>query len=209
MSLSESFESLKKVDLNNLDLNNPGSWPGPVRVIACILLLLLVLVGGYYYHVKELRERLESTIAQEQSLKDQYANKAALAANLDAYKEQMAEMEIQFSELLAKLPADTEVPSLLDDITKIGLGTGLEFQEIKLMPEKTTEFYVELPINISVLGTYHDLASFVSGTSSLQRIVTLHDFEITPEAKNETGSSRLKMNILAKTYRYNDKGAVK
>lgn len=208
MSLSESLESLRKIDLNSLDANNPGAWPAPVRVIACIILAILVLIGGYYYHLQDLQDQLQMTVSQEETLKEQFASKAAMAANLDAYKAQMAEMEIQFGELLAKLPADTEVPSLLDDITKIGLGTGLEFEEIKLLPEKATEFYVELPINISVVGAYHDLASFVSGTSSLQRIVTLHDFEISPVAQNDSGS-RLKMNILAKTYRYNDKGAVK
>lgn len=208
MSMADSLSSLRGFNLNDLDVNNLGAWPAPIRVITCILLAVLVLVGGYYYHLSDLQEQLNSTVAQEQSLKDQYASKAALAANLEAYKEQMAEMELQFGELLAKLPADTEVPSLLDDITKIGLGTGLEFEEIKLMPEKTTEFYIELPITISVVGTYHDFAAFVSGTAGLQRIVTLHDFEISPFAQKDMGN-KLKMTVLAKTYRYNDKGAAK
>lgn len=208
MSISSSLDGLKKIDINDLDFNNLGSWPAPARVIACLILSVLVLGAGYYFYLQDLQAELTRTEQQELSLKQQFENKAAMAANLEAYKEQMKEMELQFGELLAKLPADTEVPSLLDDITKIGLGTGLEFEEIKLLPEVTTQFYIELPIQISVIGTYHDFASFVSGTAGLQRIVTLHDFEIMPYTQKDMGS-KLKMNILAKTYRYNDQGVAK
>ncbi len=124
-----------------------------------------------------------------------------------AVKAQMKEMEESFGALLRQLPSDTEVPGLLEDITRTGLGSGLEFEEIKLLPEVAQQFYIELPIQISVVGGYHDLATFVSGVSSLPRIVTLHDFEIKPVAPGST--SKLRMSILAKTYRYNDKGLKK
>ena len=139
------------------------------------------------------------------TLKEQFSRKAIQAANLDAYKEQMQEMEISFGALLRQLPSDTEVPGLLEDITRTGLGSGLEFEEIKLLPEVAQQFYIELPIQIKVTGSYHDLATFVSGVASLPRIVTLHDFQLAP-ARVEN-SSRLNMQIMAKTYRYNDKGA--
>ena len=145
--------------------------------------------------------------AQEETLKQQFSTKAFQAANLEAYKAQMAEMETSFGALLRQLPSDTEVPGLLEDITRTGLGSGLEFEEIKLQPEVAQQFYIELPINIKVVGGYHDLATFVSGVASLPRIVTLHDFEIKTE-KNEA-TSKLRMNIVAKTYRYNDKGLQK
>ena len=113
-------------------------------------------------------------------------------------------MEISFGALLRQLPSDTEVPGLLEDITRTGLGSGLEFEEIKLLPEVAQQFYIELPIQISVVGAYHDLGTFVSGVASLPRIVTLHDFDI--KAAGIEGTSKLRMNIVAKTYRYNDKG---
>ena len=115
-------------------------------------------------------------------------------------------MEVSFGALLKQLPSDTEVPGLLEDITRTGLGSGLEFEEIKLLPEAAQQFYIELPIQITVVGAYHDLATFVSGVASLPRIVTLHDFDLVPA--NDSGSSKLRMSILAKTYRYNDKGGV-
>ena len=117
----------------------------------------------------------------------------------------MKEMETSFGMLLRQLPSDTEVPGLLEDITRTGLGSGLEFEEIKLLPEVTQPFYIELPIQITVTGTYHDLATFVSGVAGLPRIVTLHDFDLAP-AKPD-GGPKLRMSILAKTYRYNDQGA--
>ncbi|MCR3841772.1 type 4a pilus biogenesis protein PilO, partial [Pseudomonas aeruginosa] len=161
----------------------------------------------YNFHLRDLQTQLEQQAAQEESLKQQFATKAFQAANLEAYKAQMKEMEESFGALLRQLPSDTEVPGLLEDITRTGLGSGLEFEEIKLLPEVTQQFYIELPIQISVVGGYHDLATFVSGVSSLPRIVTLHDFEIKPASPDNT--SKLRMSILAKTYRYNDKGLKK
>ena len=207
MSLASSLESLRNTDLSDLDMNNLGSWPAAVKVIAGILLLVLVLGGGYYLHLSDLQSSLEQQAREEESLKQQFSSKAFQAANLDAYKAQMLEMEASFGALLRQLPSDTEVPGLLEDITRTGLGSGLEFEEIKLQPEVTQQFYIELPIQIKVVGSYHDLATFVSGVSSLPRIVTLHDFEIKPQSKDS--SSKLHMSILAKTYRYNDKGLQK
>ncbi|WP_407294738.1 type 4a pilus biogenesis protein PilO [Stutzerimonas zhaodongensis] len=207
MSLASSLESLRNTDLSDLDMNNLGSWPAAVKVIAGILLLVLVLGGGYYFHLSDLQSSLEQQAREEESLKQQFSSKAFQAANLDAYKAQMLEMEASFGALLRQLPSDTEVPGLLEDITRTGLGSGLEFEEIKLQPEVTQQFYIELPIQIKVVGSYHDLATFVSGVSSLPRIVTLHDFEIKPQSKDS--SSKLHMSILAKTYRYNDKGLQK
>ena len=207
MSLASSLESLRSVDLSDLDMNNLGSWPAAVKVIAALLLMALMLCGGYYFYLSDMQDSLDQQKAQEETLKQQFSSKAFQAANLEAYKEQMVEMEASFGALLRQLPSDTEVPGLLEDITRTGLGSGLEFEEIKLQPEVTQQFYIELPIQIKVVGGYHDLATFVSGVSSLPRIVTLHDFEIKPESPGS--SSKLRMSILAKTYRYNDKGLQK
>lgn len=197
MSLASSLESLRKIDINDLDLNNIGSWPAAVKVIVCVLLTAAVLALGYNFHLSDMQAQLEQQAAEEETLKQQFSTKAFQAANLEAYKAQMKEMEESFGALLRQLPSDTEVPGLLEDITRTGLGSGLEFEEIKLLPEVAQQFYIELPIQISVVGGYHDLATFVSGVSSLPRIVTLHDFEIKPVAPGST--SKLRMSILAKT----------
>ena len=207
MSLAESLEGLRKVDLADIDLNNLGSWPSAIKVIACFLLLIVVLALGYNFHLKDLEADLDQRHAEEETLKQQFSTKAFQAANLEAYKDQMKEMETSFGALLRQLPSDTEVPGLLEDITRNDMDSGLEFEQIKLLPEVTQQFYIELPIQISVLGRYEDLATFASGVASLPRIVTLHDFEMIPVEGDS--ASRLRMSVLAKTYRYNDKGLQK
>ncbi|PVZ09678.1 MULTISPECIES: type 4a pilus biogenesis protein PilO [unclassified Pseudomonas] len=197
------FASLREVQLSELDASNIGSWPGVIKGLCAVLLALLLLGLGYYFHLQDLEADLDSRAAQEEQLKQQYESKSFQAANLEAYTAQLQEMETTFGTMLRQLPSDTEVPGLLEDITRAGLGAGLDFEEIKLLPEVTQQFYVELPIQMTVTGSYHDLATFVSGISSLSRIVTLHDFDIQPADKDST--SPLRMTILAKTYRYNEK----
>lgn len=204
--LQKSVNELKTFNWN--DLNDPstiGVWPGPVRLLLAILLFIAVLGLGYWFHIKELQGDLDKVAGEESGLKADLESKAVLAANLEAYRQQMMDMEESFGDLLRQLPGQTEVPGLLEDITFTGLGSGLEFATIALDKEVTREFYIELPINIAVTGTYHDFGAFVSGVSSLSRIVTLHDFAIT------AGDNRnaLQMKITARTYRYKSADAKK
>ena len=205
MSVVDSFKSLGKVDFAELDFNNIGSWPAAVRVLACLIVLIAVLALGYFLHLTDLQEVLDRHQKEEVALKEEFTSKVRQAANLEEYKEQMKLMEASVEALLRQLPSDTEVPGLLEDITSAGLNSGLEFEEIKLLPEITQPFYIELPIQVKVFGSYHDVATFVSAVASMPRIVTLHDFSIKPVVAGN--SSRLAMNVLVKTYRYNDKGA--
>tara|TARA_R110001592_G_scaffold37188_8_gene124258 strand:- start:11504 stop:12127 length:624 start_codon:yes stop_codon:yes gene_type:complete len=204
MSLSTSVESFKKIDVNNIDFNNVGAWPGALKFIVGLLLLIALLFAGYHFHLKDLQVVLERSEAQEVTLRKDFVAKSFRAANLEAYKDQLVEIEERFGTLLKQLPSDTEVPGLLEDITQMGLNSGLEFESITLQPETAKQFYIELPISIVVQGNYHDLGTFVSSIASLPRIVTLHDFTIAPVT--EGNPDLLKMSILARTYRYNDTG---
>jgi len=201
MAFEDTLNSLREFDINDLDFENVGSWPAAIRVLIWIILFSVVLIGGYYYHIKELQATLAKSEAQEQRLKKDFEKKAFQAANLDAYRQQMVEMEKSFGALVSQLPSDTEVPGLLEDITNKGLLNGLDISVIDLKNEKAREFYVELPMAISASGSYHDLGAFISGMAGLPRIVTLHDFNISAPGGN---SNKLRMNITAKTYRYRD-----
>lgn len=200
MNLSELTEGLRDFDVNDLDFNNAGSWPLLVKLIVWVIVLGLVIFLGYYFRLNDMNASLTNVQVQEETLRKDYQAKSFKAANLEAYREQMVEMDKSFGALVKQLPKDTEVPGLLEDITHTGLGSGLEITSIELQPEQAAEFYVELPIEIQVKGGYHDFGSFVSGVASLPRIVTLHDFDINPSE-----SGMLNMTIMAKTYRYNDK----
>lgn len=201
MALEDTLRSLKEFDVNDIDFDNIGSWPSGVKAVLCALLLIAVLVAGYYFHIKDLQLQFDRVQAEESRLRQDFEKKAFEAANLEAYKEQMAEMEESFGALVSQLPSDTEVPGLLEDITNKGLMNGLEINSINLQAEQAREFYVELPIAITATGSYHDLGAFISGMAGLPRIVTLHDFSITARSGN---SNALNLSITAKTYRYKD-----
>ena len=205
MAMEDVLKSLLDFDINDLDLDNVGSWPAAVKVIVYIIALVAVLVLGYMYHVKNLQEELERQQAREVELRGEFEKKAFQAANLEAYRKQMREMEESFGALVSQLTRDTEVPGLLEDITNKGMANGLEFDSIELQAEVTREFYVELPIKIVARGSYHDLGAFVSGMAGLPRIVTLHDFVIKQQGQD---GGILSLNITAKTYRYKDDGGV-
>ncbi|MEQ8692561.1 MAG: type 4a pilus biogenesis protein PilO [Pseudomonadales bacterium] len=198
MALQDSLDQLKAVDFGDLDINNIGSWPGVVKVILGVFLFALVLTGGYFLHITDKQDKLARVVAQEATLRDQYKDKSAQAASLDAYRQQKKEMEAAFGALLRQLPSDTEVPGLLEDITRTAVDNELTIESIDLQPERKTEFYVELPIAIVVEGGFHKIGTFVSGVANLSRIVTLHDFTIEPQKDGQL----LRMEILAKTYRY-------
>lgn len=198
MALADSLKALREVDFADLTFDNIGSWPIAIKVIVWIVVFGAVGFLGYNYHLKELQAQLDQVRESEVELRRQYEAKAFQVANLDALRAQLAEMEEQFGALLGQLPKDTEVPGLLEDITEKGVDAGLKFTSIALLGERAAEFYVELPIDIRVSGSYHDLGAFASGVAGLPRIVTLHDFTISPGAN----SSQLSMQITAKTYRY-------
>ena len=201
MAIEDTLKSLRDFDFADLDFENLGSWPAPVKVLAAIVLLMALLTMGYYYQVDSLQEKLNKERGNEAELRRDFERLSFEAANLDAYKRQMLEMEESFGALVSQLPSDTEVPGLLEDITNKGEQNGLAISKIDLLPEVPREFYIELPISIVAVGSYHDLGAFISGMAGLPRIVTLHDFNIESSGAN---TSQLQMNIVAKTYRYRD-----
>lgn len=201
MSWIDRLKELNEIDLNDLDLENVGSWPAAARAIVAGALFVLLVVTGYYYHIANLADRLTSLENKELELRREFERKSFEAQNLDAYKVQLQEMRESFGALVSQLPSDTEVPGLLEDISAKGQLNGLSIESIDLLDEVLQEFYVELPIAIEASGSYHDLGAFISGMAGLPRIVTLHDFDI---AMSNDDSANLSMEISAKTYRYRD-----
>jgi type IV pilus assembly protein PilO len=200
--LNELFEQLR-----NLDPNDPGRWPLGVRVGTVVLLFVIAAAAGYWYFVwKAKRPELLEARAKETELWSTLEAKARKAANLQAYKDQLAEMEKSFGAMLRQLPNKTEVPNLLVDISQTGLAAGLEEKLFQPQGENRKDFYAELPIAIRLTGTYHEMGNFASGIAALPRIVTLHDIEIVPAGRDARGGTPgdLTLNVTAKTYRYLD-----
>lgn len=189
------------MDINDLDFENVGSWPALYRGIF-IGLVCALLAGAFYYYVTIPQlEDLKTAEAKEQQLKKDFKVKAALSANLEAYREQMVEINVIFDGLINKLPSTQEIASLLDDVSFIGEDNGLQFKSINWGAQKNSdELSVEVPISIKVVGTYEQLGAFAADIAALPRIVILDDVRLSKGAKDE-----LTLNVIAKTYRYKGK----
>lgn len=197
-------------DFNNLDFQNIGGWPPAAKGVAIGVVCLVLLGAGYWFDTKGQWEALEQSKAKEQELKQSFEIKQAKAVNLDAYKQQLDEMNVSFGLMLRQLPSKAEVADLLVDISQTGLASGLEFELFSPKDETPKDFYAELPINIRVTGNYHQFGAFVSGVAALPRIVTLHDIAIHPPqgTQNQDKSDKLVMELVSKTYRYLEEGSV-
>ena len=203
MALRDAIEEVRKFPLDQLELNNIGSWPVAIKAGLVVLVVVLIAMLGYFFWITDKRVAFGRETAKEKELKVQYEQKASEAKNLDALRKQRDEAQASFGALLRQLPVDTEVPGLLEDITNAALESNLKIESVDLQEERPAEFYIELPISIKVEGSYHDLGAFVSSVANLSRIVTLHDFSIVPKS----GADHLAMTILARTYRYLDEEA--
>ena len=188
---------LSEIDLNNIDFENMGGWPQPLKIIFALVCAIMVAVGGYFFLIDSKITKLNTAQQREQELRQVYQVKYAAAVNLELYRQQMKDMEQLFVSLLKRLPSSHETPGLLDDITYVGTTSGLTFIKMNWLPEVAKEFYTELPITMEVVGSYHQFGDFVSKIAELPRIVTLHDFKV-----QLLEDGRLNLNIVAKTYRY-------
>jgi type IV pilus assembly protein PilO len=191
------------MDLDDIDFSNIGGWPPAGKAILIGILCAAVAGLWFYFLTSDQIAKRDSLIGKEMTLKKEFSEKQGKAAALDAYKEQMKEMEESFGTMLRQLPSKTEVADLLVDITQTGLASGLNFELFQPNKELPKEFYAELPISIEVTGEYHDFGEFVSGIAALPRIVTLHDIVIS-ENNNREARGSLAMTATAKTYRYLD-----
>ncbi len=194
-------------ELKTLDWQDPGRWPLAVRAAAVALcFVLLIAVGTYVFVYDDQVPELQKREDTEQQLRQEFKTKHSKAANLEVYKQQLKNIERSFGALLRQLPGKTEVPNLLVDISQTGLSAGLEEKLFQPQAEQKKDFYAELPIKITLTGSYHQFGEFVSGIAALPRIVTLHDIEI--KSANKDAYDQLTLDITAKTYRYLDEEEV-
>ena len=188
-------------ELQGLDVNDIGRWPLVFRAgVIALVFIAVVFAGIWFTIVKDKAPLLERAEAEEQELRATFENKQRKAANYDAYKVQLAQIEQSFGTMLRQLPGETEIPSLIVDISQTGLAAGLQEKLFLPQAEIPKDFYAEKPIKIRLSGGYHEMANFVSGIAALPRIVTLHDINIAPEQQGSFDS--LSLEVTAKTYRY-------
>jgi type IV pilus assembly protein PilO len=188
-------------EIQSLDINDVGRWPLAFRAaVIAIVFVVVVGFGVYWFIIEDKAPQLQRERATEETLRVTFENKQKKAANYDAYKSQLAQMEQSFGTMLRQLPGETEIPSLIVDVSQTGLAAGLQEKLFQPQAEIRKDFYAEKPIKITLSGGYHEIAKFVSGVAALPRIVTLHDINITPDATDSY--DKLTLAVTAKTYRY-------
>ncbi|MXY55388.1 MAG: type 4a pilus biogenesis protein PilO [Gammaproteobacteria bacterium] len=194
------MNAARSVDLTDLDIAEIGAWPTPVKGLCVVILAAVVLALGYLVAIADKRSEFALAEQREVDLRHQFKDRARTAAGLSAHRIGLAEATAALGETLGRLPVDTEVPGLVEDINRAADDHDLAIARIELRPERQAEFYRELPITIDVAGDYHDLGAFAGDIAGLSRLVTLHDFDLAPR----TGPRDLGLTIEARTYRYNE-----
>lgn len=197
------FDINKLKEINELDFEQVAIWPKEIKLVMALICGIIVAGACYYFMVASKLPELEQIRAKETELKQNFEAKYRIAVNLEAYEEQLAQIEQDFSSMLKSLPTSNETPGLLDDITFVGTDAGLSFKLLNWQQEIPKEFYTELPIQLEVLGTYHEFGQFASNVANLPRIVTLHNFDMTIQ------DDQLRLQMRAKTYRAENNGESK
>ncbi len=192
-------------DLNDLDFNNLGAWPLPAKIGAVVVIIIAVGLAGWYFHISNLLDELESKQRQETSLRSEFEQKQRGVANIDEYRERLAELQALLDELIQQLPTRTEMPDLLEEVSNLGRLNGLVFQLFRPESERRQEFFAAVPISIRATGTYHQFGQFISSIASMERIVTLENAELSPVGgggRFDSTPRTLSISATLQTYRY-------
>lgn len=210
MNLQEAFAQLQ-----TLDTQNPGAWPPWVRAAAVVATAIVLVIAGTWFLLKPIYEQVEAARNQELTLRADFEAKQKKVAALDAYREQLAEMERSFGAMLKQLPSKAEVANLLNDISQTRVAASLEEELFQPQSEAPKDFYAAIPNKLILLGSYHEMGGFASAIAALPRIVTIENVEIRPASAGPSGKktsskavvgsqTRLRMTANAQTYRYLD-----
>ena len=184
-------------DFKHTNWKDPGTWSAAPKLLVVLAILVAIPAVGYFFDTQTQLEELERGQQQEGKLKDEYKGKKQQAINLDLHKQQLREINESFGALLKQLPDKSQMDALLIDINQAGLGRGLQFEMFKPGGEAVKESFAELPIEIRVTGTYHDMGAFASDVGHLSRIVTLNDIQL-----DASKDGVLSMGATARTFRY-------
>ncbi len=195
-----SFADFRR-SFQSLDSENYGSWPLAVKITVLLFIVAFIAALAWALPISNKIDEIAASESEQQILLDDYRKKESRARHLQAYKIQVAQMEIEFKTLLDQLPKETRVSELVEGINMTGVGSNIRFQDISVEPEIENEFFIEQPIRIAALGEYHQFGSFLSGLAALPRIITMHDFEVSNPQPTLEAIPELNLVLQTKTYR--------
>ncbi|MDS4030212.1 MAG: type 4a pilus biogenesis protein PilO [Candidatus Contendobacter sp.] len=208
--------NLSEINLSDFNLREAGDWPLAGKAVLVVLVLAAVLGAGYYFLTNDQLQELEKVTREEQTLRNEFVEKWRVTANLEAFRQQIKQMEADLDVLLRQLPTSTEMPDLLEDVSNTGKKNGLEFELFKPEADRPKDFYAAKPITIKAKGNYHQFGAFVSGVAALSRIVTLESATLASDATKDLAKKKkdvrltsepLTIQATLQTYRYMDEAS--
>jgi len=199
MNFKQHVDELKKFDFSSPDIDDIGNWPLLIRLTILAVVFISLLILGWFYYLVDSYDAIEQVKRSIVDKKVEFERRYPESSNLDDYHDQMVRIEAMFNELVSKLPTNAEVPTLLRSIDDAARDNNLKLEDIKPIAEKNMEHYTEMPYQLVVTGGYHNMGLFVAKVAALSRIVTMHDFTVVSEARNDH-REMLRMNVLVKTY---------
>lgn len=208
---SFDFNEFKR-SFESLDTQNYGTWPLVVKITVFLFIFFLIAALAWALPISSQREEIKAAESEQVTLLETYREKESKARHLQEYKDQIAQMETEFTALLDQLPKDTRVSELVEGINMTGVGSNIRFTDIKVEQEVEQELFIEQPISISAVGRYHEFGNFISGLAALPRIITMHDFTVTPRDNlsnaNNVMEKMPELSLVLHTKTYRSKEAV-
>lgn len=182
-----------------------GKMPSQYR-LAAIVVIPLLLVGLYWYFLYGgARQEHQRLVAEQQQLQRKLSEVRSVAANVDKFEQEIAELERQLQLAVRQLPSSKELPGLLTDISTLGKKAGLEFNAFRPQGEVERGFYAEVPIQIEFTGSFHQVAAFFDRIANLDRIVNIGDLDMSVGREDLNGTI-LKVRGRATTFRFLEGG---
>lgn len=183
-------------------------WPKSKKAIVWLICGTVIAVVYYFAFFQPRIQALRSLEAEYDKLGNELRENQAIADNLSQVKEEVQRLDQKLAQALEKLPNKEEIPSLLQTVSDLGKESGLEFLLFKPAPPVAKDFYAEVPLELQILGRYHDLAIFFDKIGRLPRIVTIEDIDF-GGAKSGPGGVKLTVTCKALTFKFLEPGEVK
>jgi type IV pilus assembly protein PilO len=176
-------------------LDKWNKFPVVFKALGLVVILVGVVAFFHYSYWEPLNEKLKTLERQRQELQSQYEEQKAVADNLPTFQANTRKLEEDLANALKLLPREKEIPSLLRDIYTLGRKSGVDFKTFEPQKEAPKQLYAELPIRLSLVGTYHEIAVFFDRIGKMARIVNVSNLDMTQGSGNQDTKSDPKLNV--------------
>jgi type IV pilus assembly protein PilO len=176
------------------------------RKILILVVILCVITGVYFYSMfTPQKQELDAMKTELSKLVEELEKSKTIAKDLEKYKAQVEQMNKELAVALTQLPTEKEIPEILKNISSLGKESQLEFTLFRPKPEDPQQYYAKVPIELSIVGSYHNTGTFFDKVSKQPRIINVVDFNMTKLNMKGRDEATVRVSCLLNTYRYLEK----